>query len=217
MLDSPLLGIERKGRALIHIVTAANADRYSAEMRQAFELRHRVFVEEKGWTALKRPDGREIDRFDDEHAVHMLYIEARRVLGYQRLLPTTRPYLLTEILTQLCDGRPPSGPTIWEWTRYCVEPARRERGRVLSPIAHALLTGIVEWGLEAGVNAIVIEMNPLWLLRLVQLHFKVTPLGLPQLIEGEDTVAVIAHFDSRTLDRMTAMRPAALGRSDRAA
>jgi acyl-homoserine lactone synthase len=129
---------------VIHIVTAANADRYSAEMLQAFELRHRVFVEEKGWQALKRPDGRETDQFDDEHAVHMLYIEAGAVIGYQRLLPTTRPYLLTEVYPQLCDGRPPSGRDVWEWTRYCVAPSRRERGRMLSPIAHALLTGIVE-------------------------------------------------------------------------
>jgi acyl-homoserine lactone synthase len=202
---------------VIHIVTAANAYRYSAEMLQAFELRHRVFVDEKGWAALRRPDGRETDQFDDEHAVHMLYIEAGAVLGYQRLLPTTRPHLLTEVYPQLCDGRAPSGPDIWEWTRYCVAAGRRERGRMLSPVAHALLTAIVEWGLCGGVSAIVIEMNPLWLLRLVQLHFKVTPLGLPLPVEGEETVAVIAHFDRRTLDRLTMTRPAVLVQGERAA
>jgi len=202
---------------VIHIVTGANADRYSAEMLQAYELRHRVFVEEKGWAALRRPDSREIDQFDDEYAVHMLYIEAGAVLGYQRLLPTTRPYLLTEIYPQLCDGPPPGAADIWEWTRFCVAPARRDHGRERSPIAHALLTGIVEWGLCAGVSAIVIEMDPGWLVRLVQLHFKVTPLGLPLPVEGEETVAVIAHFDRRTLDRLTLMRPPAFGQSERAA
>jgi N-acyl-L-homoserine lactone synthetase len=48
---------------VIHIVTTTNAEGYSAEMLQAFELH----------------------QFDDEHAVHMLYIEAGAVLGYQRL------------------------------------------------------------------------------------------------------------------------------------
>jgi acyl-homoserine lactone synthase len=60
-------------------------------------------------------------------------------------------------------------------------------------------------------------MNPLWLLRLVQLHFKVTPLGLPLPIEGEDTVAVIAHFDRRTIDRLTLTRPTAFAQGERAA
>ena len=32
------------------------------------------------------------------------------------------------------------------------------------------------------VDTIVIEMHPLWLLRLVQLHFRVTPLGLPMSV-----------------------------------
>ena len=35
---------------------------------------------------LAKPDGREIDQFDNKHAVHMLYIEQGKVLGYQRML-----------------------------------------------------------------------------------------------------------------------------------
>lgn len=193
---------------LLHIVTHENADRYSSEMDQAFQLRHKVFVEEKGWTDLERDDGREIDRFDSIDAVHMLYVEDGRVVGYQRMLPSTRPHLLTEVLSDLCEGEPPVGPNIWEWTRYCVEAGHRERGRMLSPVANALLAGIVEWGLARGIDTIIIEMNPLWLLRLVQLHFRVTPLGVPRNIGGEETVAVTASFDERTLARLHEMRRA---------
>ncbi len=191
---------------MLHIVTSQTADLLREEMDHAFRLRHQVFVEEKGWAALRREDGREMDRFDDEHAVHMLYIEAGRVIGYQRMLPTSRPHLLSEVMPKLCEAERPVGRNIWEWTRYCVEPAYRERGRMLSPVANALLSGIVEWGLDTGVDTIVIEMNPLWLLRLVQLHFRVTPLGVPHLINGEETVAVTAKFDVRTLDRLRETR-----------
>lgn len=193
---------------MLHIVTSENADLYRAELDQAFRLRHKVFVEEKGWTDLGGDDGRETDRFDDGHAVHMLYIETGRVIGYQRMLPTTRPHLLSDVLPELCEGERPVGQNIWEWTRYCVEPAHRERGRILSPVANALLSGIVEWGLETStsVDTIVIEMNPLWLLRLVQLHFRVTPLGLPKLIGNEETLAVTASFDKRTLARLQETR-----------
>jgi acyl-homoserine lactone synthase len=136
----------------------------------------------------------------------MLYVVEGKVLGYQRMLPSTRPHLLSEVLPQLCEEERPVGPHIWEWTRYCVEPAHRERGRALSPVANALLSGIVEWGLSSGVSTIIIEMNPLWLLRLVQLHFRTVPLGLPQKIGGQDVLAVTASFDRRTLARLREMR-----------
>lgn len=191
---------------MLHLVTAANYTSYLEEMKQAYRLRHQVFVEEKGWTDLRRDDEREMDRFDDEHAVHMLYIDDGRVIGYQRMLPTTRAHLLSDIMPMLCEGERPSGPGIWEWTRYCVHPAKRERGRILSPVANALLSGIVEWGLGTGTFAIIIEMNPLWLLRLVQLHFRVTPLGFPMKVQGEEVMAVLASFDHRTLARLQEMR-----------
>ncbi|RVD30972.1 acyl-homoserine-lactone synthase [Mesorhizobium sp. M4B.F.Ca.ET.017.02.2.1] len=194
---------------MLHIVTNENFDLYRDEMQQAFRLRHKVFVEERGWSELRREDGQEIDRFDDDYAVHMLFIDDdNHVIGYQRLLPSTRPHLLSAVLSPLCEVERPVGSNIWEWTRYCVEAGHRERGRMLSPVANALLSGIVEWGLHNGVDTIIIEMNPLWLLRLVQLHFKVTPLGIPRVISGEETLAVTASFDQRTLARLREMRDA---------
>lgn len=191
---------------MIHIVTPENQHRYREEMEQAYHLRHRVFVEEMKWTDLAKDDGREIDQFDNEYAVHMLYVDKGKVLGYQRMLPSTRPHLLSDVMPHLCEDERPVGAHIWEWTRYCVEPAHRERGRTLSPVANALLSGIVEWGLESGISTIIIEMNPLWLLRLVQLHFRTIPLGLPQRIGDQDVVAVTASFDRRTLVRLQEMR-----------
>jgi acyl-homoserine lactone synthase len=191
---------------MIHIVTPENQHLFRDEMEQAYRLRHRIFVDEMKWTDLAKDDGKEIDQFDNEHAVHMLYIDDGKVLGYQRMLPSTRPHLLSEVLPQLCEDERPVGAHIWEWTRYCVEPAHRERGRALSPVANALLSGIVEWGMESGVSTIIIEMNPLWLLRLVQLYFRTVPLGLPQKIGDGDVLAVTATFDRRTLARLQEMR-----------
>ena len=64
---------------MLNVVTDENNDIYGAELDPAFRLRDKVFVE--GWTDLKREDGQETDRFDDEHAVHMLYIAGGRVIG----------------------------------------------------------------------------------------------------------------------------------------
>jgi acyl-homoserine lactone synthase len=191
---------------MIHIVTAENIHLYRDAMEQAYRLRHAVFVEDMGWENLRRPDGREIDQFDDGRALHMLYLEGEKLVGYQRMLPSTRPHLLSEVLPQLCDGDLPRGPHIWEWTRYCVTREHRDRGRILSPAGNLLLSAIVEWGLENGVSQIIIEMNPIWLLRLVQLHFRVTPLGIPQEDGKDSIVAVTAAFDARTLARLRDVR-----------
>lgn len=190
----------------IHIVTAENIGFYADAMEQAYRLRHMVFVEEMGWNDLRRPDGREIDQFDDGRAVHMLYLDGDQLVGYQRMLPSMRPHLLSEVLSHLCDGDFPVGPHIWEWTRYCVTKDHRDRGRMLSLAGNLLLSAIVEWGLESGVSKIIIEMNPIWLLRLVQLHFRVTPLGIPQKAGKDSIVAVTAAFDARTLARLRDVR-----------
>ena len=94
---------------MIYIVTAENEYHYRDEMEQAYRLRHKIFVEEMGWTDLAKPDGREIDQFDTKHAVHMLYIEHGKVLGYQRLLPSTRPHLLSDVTPELCEVERPVG------------------------------------------------------------------------------------------------------------
>jgi acyl-homoserine lactone synthase len=191
---------------VIHIVTAENEFQYRNELEQAYRLRYQVFVKEMGWSELDKPDGREIDQFDNKHAVHLLYIEKGKVLGYQRMLPSTRPHLLSEIMPQLCEVERPVGSHIWECTRHCVAPGHRERGRFAAPIANALLSGMVEWGLESGISTAIIEIDPILLLRLVQLHFRMLPLGLPQRIGTQDVVAVTATFDWRTLNRLREMR-----------
>lgn len=191
---------------MIHIVTAENIHFYRDLMEQAYRLRHQVFVDEMKWEDLRKPDGREIDQFDNAHAMHMLYVADSTLLGYQRMLPSTSPHLLSEVMPHLCDGERPIGTNVWEWTRYCVKQGHRDRGRTLSPIGNALLSGIVEWGLENGVDRIIIQMDPIWMLRLVQLHFRVVPLGFPQKMNNSDTIAVTAAFNRRTLQRLQEMR-----------
>ena len=160
---------------MIHIITPANEGDYRDEMEQAWRLRHEIFVTEKGWSDLARPDGREIDQFDTPHAIHFLAIEDGRVIGYSRLLPTTRPHLLSEIMPQLCEGERPCGTRTWEWTRQAVARSHRARGKVVNPVSLALLTGIVEWGMHHGVSRLVLQMPTLYLLHVVQLHFRARP------------------------------------------
>jgi acyl-homoserine lactone synthase len=187
---------------MIHVVTPENELFFRDEMEQAYRLRHHVFVNEMGWQNLAKPDGREIDQFDNKHAVHMLYKEGGKVLGYQRFLPSTRPHLLSEVMPDSCEVERPAGAHIWECTRFCVDRSRREKGRAVCPITNMLLIAAVEWGLECGISKYIIEINPSWILRMIQLRFRPIPLGLPRPFDGQEIIAVIAAFDRRTLERL---------------
>jgi acyl-homoserine lactone synthase len=187
--------------SMIHVVTPENEHFYRDEMDQAYRLRHKVFVEEMGWKNMAKPDGREMDQFDTKHAVNMLYIEGGNVLGYQRLLPSTRPYLLSEVMPELCEVERPVGAHIWEVSRHCVAPGHRSGGRFANPVANALGSALVEWGLECGISKFIIEMDPMGVLPLIQLYFQPMPLGLPKNINGKAVMALTLTFDGRTLER----------------
>ncbi len=105
-------------------------------------------------------------------------MEGDAVIGYSRLLPTP-PALLSDVLPQLCEverrsaRRSGNGPaTAWR-------ARTRAKGRVVNPVSIALLTGIVEWGLAHGVNSLLLQMPTLYMIHVIQLHFRPQPLGLP--------------------------------------
>jgi acyl-homoserine lactone synthase len=168
----------------------------NALLEQAFRLRHSIFVEERGWEALRRLDGREIDQFDDEDAVHELALLEGAVVGYHRMRPTTRPHLLGDVHPYLCEREYPRSTLVWEWTRYCVRRDRRG-GSVLGGVGSELLLSAMEWCLERGIQDVVLELHPGWIAYFMALGFKVRPLGLPTAIDSEPVIAVQMHFDEK--------------------
>lgn len=190
---------------MIEVIYGSTAEENARELEQAFRLRHRVFVEELGWEALRRPDGLEIDQFDGDHAVHMLAWDGRRLVGYQRLLPTTRAYLLSEIYPHLCDGDLPRADSVYEWTRIAVDPSYRGACGSLGYVGASLVLTMVEWCLERDVTSVIVETQPVQLLKFVECCFIPHPLGVVHKIDGQSTIAIRAELDERTRDRLRDM------------
>ena len=158
-------------------------------------LRYKIFVEEMGWDDLRRPDGLNATSSTMTRPSHQIVIRGGEVAGYQRLLPTTRGHLLTEVLTDLFEGTPPSGPNIYELTRYAVAPGFRDGRRGVSTVGTELIAGFVEWGLKRNVNQMIIEFEPMWVLRALQLHFLATPLGYQRTYGNQQVVATLLTFN----------------------
>lgn len=194
----------------MHIVRNP-ADRHSRELlEQNFRLRHQVFVEMEGWDALRRPDGREVDAFDNDDATHLLLTDPDgRLMGGSRLTPLDRPNLLQTVFNGLVQGSLPAHPSLGaDWTRFYVCPDRRE-GRRRAPESAALFCAVMEYALSQGLSYITFVSSIYMLEHGTAVGWRITPLGAPEMIEGKRTLAAWIEVSEAALDnvrRHTGMR-----------
>jgi len=181
---------------MIHVISAVNRHLYESVLEQHFRVHHEIFVEERNWEALRKPDGREIDPYDNEDAVYLLALESGRVLGGSRLYPTTKPTMMGEVFPHLAAVRGcPSDPLVWEWSRFFVSRERRDGVFNLQ-----LMAAAQEFCLDQGLERLCLVMETWWLPRFHDIGFVVTPLGLPALVENSWTMAATIDIRQESLD-----------------
>jgi acyl-homoserine lactone synthase len=181
---------------MIHVISDVNRHLYEDVLELHFRVRHEIFVEERKWGALRKPDGREIDSYDNEDAVYLLALEDRRVLGGSRLYPTTKPTMMSEVFPHLAAVRGcPSDPLVWEWSRFFVSRQRRDGAFNLQ-----LMAAAQEFCLDQGIERLCLVMETWWLPRFHDIGFVVTPLGLPALVENSWTMAATIEIRQDSLD-----------------
>lgn len=184
---------------MIHIISAANRHLYEDVLEEHFRLRHDIFVDERGWNALRKPDGREIDSYDNDDTIYLLALEGRRVVGGHRLYPTTKPTMMSDVFPHLAAVRGcPANPLTWEWSRYFVVRDRRDGDLNLR-----LMAAVQEFCLDEGITHVSAIMETWWLPRFQDAGFNVAPLGLPALVENAWTMAAVIDVRSQTLKVIT--------------
>lgn len=175
---------------MILILHAENRRKYADVLLQHYRIRHDVYVGERKWMKLARADGLERDQFDNDNALYVLAMEDDKVVGGSRLIPTLKPHLLSEVFPYLANVRGlPRAHDIYEWTRVHVVKDRRE-GRNGGPIAGSIYCGILEFCLAQGISSLTALVEMWWLPRFHEMGWELRPLGLPELIEGEWSIAV---------------------------
>lgn len=185
----------------IHVVTSANRQLYQSTLDSYFRIRYEVFARERGWKAVERTDERDIDAFDRDDTIYLIAIDGDRVVGGQRLVPTTSPHMLSEIFADLAAVKGvPIGPSIWEASRYFVVRERRS-GRTDC----TMLAGVQEFGLDEGITHYSAVIETWWLPRLHEAGFVVRPLGLPTLIEDQWAIAAEVEVRESSRDRARAL------------
>ena len=186
----------------VHVIRHGNRHLYADILEDYFRLRHQIYVVERKWTVLDRPDKREIDQFDTDEAVYLIEAEAGRHLASMRLLPSAGPHLLSEVFPHLCAGPVPRGRDIFEATRLCTTPAaekdeaRRLRGLVW--------LGALQYAFAHGIRKITGVTHARFLQQILASGLDIEPLGLPQMHEGALIGAHIVHITPDDLRRQRA-------------
>jgi acyl-homoserine lactone synthase len=184
---------------MIHVVDSGNRRSYAEHIHAHYKLRHEIYVKERGWTELARADGLERDQFDTERSTYVLAIDDNCVVGGSRLIPSLAPHLLSEVFPHLAAVRGlPRAPDVLEWTRMFVVKERRD-GRNMGVTAGKVICGVLEHSLANGITGLTAIIEMWWLPRFHDMGWTVKPLGLPELISGEWSVAVLFPIDAQVL------------------
>ena len=178
--------------AELHVITHANRHLYTNALEDYYRIRHKIYVEERRWTQLARPDGREIDQFDTPTTIYLMAFEGSRVVGSHRLVPTSGPNLMSDVFPQLALRGLVCSPAVYELSRVFVISDRR--GEQAQPrVESIIMAGTMEFGLIEGLSQFTIVMETWWLPRFREMGWDPRPLGVPVDINGMNCIGITVN------------------------
>jgi N-acyl-L-homoserine lactone synthetase len=186
----------------VHVVNSANRHQYLEEIEQMHRHRHRVFADAMGWKALASPDGLDIDEFDTRDATYLMAIDLEgNLCGSCRLIPTWRPHMLKDKFADYAEDAPPSGPGVWEWTRYA--PGEKLLGRETNREVRLLLNiALHEFAISRGIETFVGIADCKLVPHLIDHGWKIVPVGLPVSYGEGVSYAYRMDVDAANNDRL---------------
>lgn len=138
-------------------VEPEDREKYKSYLSDMFRLRARVFRDELGWD-VEVYNGKEFDKYDAEENVYLLSVNQQHVIdGALRLMPTSGPTLLTDVFSELVPSDMAlRSPHLWEASRFCVCRTHSPLHKGIATAAWHLVIGAAEFGVQAGIDALVL-------------------------------------------------------------
>ncbi|MCX4166320.1 MULTISPECIES: acyl-homoserine-lactone synthase [Paraburkholderia] len=189
------------------ITTITRSGKNLANLRRAVgQYRYKIFIEQLGWQ-LPTINGLEQDQFDLDETLYVIGVdEHANIHGCARLLPTSRPYLLSEVFPFLMDSvSPPSSNRIWELSRFAVSPAGTFNRAIIDveETTRIMLTAAVACAAEHGAERLI-TVSPLGIERLLsRMGVHAHRAGQPQRVDGKLVFACWIEIDAQTKNALT--------------
>lgn len=136
------------------------------------KYRKKVFIDTLGWE-LECQGDLEIDQFDRSDTEYVVVYDYNRyIIGFCRLLPTTKPYLLGSVFPYLMDNdKIPNSPAVWELSRFAAhdfdKKSIEQPNQFSSEIAIELLKKAIEVASSKGAKQLI-TVSPLGIERLLR-------------------------------------------------
>lgn len=175
-----------------------------AALRAMFTARKEVFIDLLKWDLPVLAGAYELDQFDDPDAEYLILIDvAGQHRASARLLQTDRPHLLGDLYPHLCDGPVPSGPSVREITRFCLD--RNQTASERRSARNQLVTALAEHALRRGITDYTGVAELAWLTQILRFGWQCMPLGRV-VREGSRSLAGLhIRIDDRTIDGLKRM------------
>jgi acyl-homoserine lactone synthase len=188
---------------MIDLVLPEARRAYAGPLMEMHHDRKRVFVDRFGWRLPAEGSWLEVDQFDNEEAVYLLALSAAgRHQGSVRLLPSSRPHMLSGLFSHLCPGGVPGGDDCWEISRLLASPADEGNGTAVLRVHRLLALALVEFAAAAGIRRYTLVAEAARVPVLLSVGWHVVPLGLPTPSGGELLQALQIHVEPETLVSM---------------
>lgn len=176
---------------MILVVDAGNRSQFATDLAAMHRQRKAVFVDRVGWK-LPVVAGQEIDRYDlKEDTMYLLAKDepSGPLLASARLLTTTGPHLMGELYSASYHPILPSGPTVWEISRYCTAPGLGGRSRRLG-LLWQVICGSMETAMEYGIYQVIFAANRALLPHALDCGWRAKTIG-PTMRDGSDEVTAV--------------------------
>ncbi len=197
-----LLASGLRAAAGAQLVGPGNRRQFAPQLRDMYQTRKRVFVDQLKWQLAVTGDQLEIDDYDRDDTLYLIVADAAGggTLGSVRLLPTTGPHLLADAFAHLCEAGVPRGDDIWEITRLVTRPGldRAAAERVREQLSVAL----VEFAVAEGVRHFTMMTHMAFLPAVMAVGWDCEPLGMPVTCDGVAIAALRISVDAGTLARL---------------
>lgn len=180
-----------------------NHGRERGILREMFAARKSVFIDLLKWDLPVLAEHYEVDQFDDRHATYLVLVDDQdRHLASARLLPTSRPGILNSLFRDLCDDELPTGPAVYEITRFCLSRGLRAPER--RQARNQLVTALARHALEHGIETYTGVAEFAWLQQILSFGWSCMPLGPPREHAGALLGALRIDIAADTPQRLAA-------------
>lgn len=180
---------------------------HNAVMEENYRLRHAVFVDLEGWTVLRRPDLRHVDRSDTGDMLHLLVTNGDELVGGARPSPLSQRNLLQTEHNGLVHGAFPADYSLGaDWTRFDVCPDRREY-RWSTPESAAFLCAAMEYTLVQGLCFPAVFAYLPHVEEATSIGWRVSPRDPPTMLPGRPVVAGLMQLFQAALAYMRRTTP----------